>query len=256
MRKVLRFVGILLLLLLVAVGAFLAYVAVTGIPKYPPGRIERKVEITPEKVERGRKWASLTCISCHQNPTTGKPTGKELVDAPRQFGVIFSKNITKDPVHGIGSWTDGELIYFLRTGVHRTGQYVPPYMAKFPHLSDDDIESIVAFLRSDDPLMAPSAEDPPGQTHPSFLTKALSHVVFKPLPYPKERLVQPDPGDRVAYGRYLSSAIGCFACHSEDFKTMNELEPEKSKGFFGGGNAMLDQTGQTVMTANITFDEA
>jgi mono/diheme cytochrome c family protein len=240
----------------VAAGVFLAYIAVMGIPKYSPGRIERKVEITPEKVERGRKFANLTCISCHQNPTTGKPTGKQLVDAPRQFGIIFSQNITKDPVHGIGSWTDGELIYLLRTGIHRTGQYVPPYMPKFPHLSDDDLESIVAFLRSDDPLMAPSTEDPPGQTRPSFLTKALSYVVFKPLPYPKERLKEPDPGDRVAYGRYLSSAIGCFACHSADFKTINELEPEKSKGFFGGGNAMLDQTGQTVVTANITFDEA
>jgi cytochrome c2 len=256
MRKVLRFLGLLLLLVVVAAGAFAAYVAITGIPKYPPGRIERKVEITPEKVERGRKFANLTCISCHQDPTTGKLTGKQLVDAPRQFGVIFSKNITQDPVHGIGPWTDGELVYFLRTGIHRTGQYVPPYMPKFPLLSDDDLESVVAFLRSADPLMAPSTEDPPGQTRPSFLTKALSHAVFKPLPYPKDRIAMPSPSDRVAYGRYLSSSIGCFACHSADFKTMNDLEPEKSAGFFGGGNAMLDQTGETVVTPNITFDEA
>ena len=66
----------------------------------------------------------------------------------------------------------------------------------------------------------------------------------------------PSPSDRVAYGRYLSSSIGCFACHSADFKTMDELEPEKSKGYFGGGNAMLDQRGETVVTANLTFDEA
>jgi mono/diheme cytochrome c family protein len=256
MRKVLRFVGLLLLLLVVAAGAFLAYVAVTGIPKYPTVRIDRRVEITPEKVERGRKLASLTCISCHQDPTTGKLTGKLLVDAPKEFGPIYSKNITHDPAHGIGGWTDGELLYFLRTGVHRTGQYVPPYMPKLPLLSDDDLESIVAFVRSDDPLMAASTADPPGQTRPSFLTKVLSHTVFKPLPYPKERIQAPAAADRVAYGRYLSSAIGCFACHSADFKTMNELEPEKSAGYFGGGNAMLDQSGQTVVTANITFDEA
>src|SRR4030095_8423020 len=132
------------------------------------GAIDRRVEITPEKIERGRKLANLTCISCHQDPTTGKVTGKLLVDAPKEFRPIYSKNITHDPAHGIGSWTDGELIYFLRTGVHRTGQYVPPYMPKFPLLSDDDVESIVAFLRSDDPLMAASTADPPGQTRPSF----------------------------------------------------------------------------------------
>ncbi|MGH9364514.1 MAG: c-type cytochrome, partial [Thermoanaerobaculia bacterium] len=256
MRRFLRFVGLALLLLVVAAGVFAAYVAVSGIPKYPPGRIERRVEITPERVERGRKIAGLSCLSCHQNPTTGKLTGKQNMDVPKQFGIVFSKNITRDPVHGIGSWTDGELMYFLRTGVHRTGQYVPPYMPKFPLLSDDDLESIVAFLRSDDSLTAPSPEDPPGRSHPSFLTKFLAHTVFKPLPYPKERIPMPSPADRVAYGRYLSSSLGCFTCHSADFKTMNELEPEKSEGYFGGGNALLDQRGETVVTANITFDQA
>jgi cytochrome c2 len=256
MRKVLRIAGLLLLVLVVAVGAFAAYVALTGIPKYPPGRIDRRVEITPEKVERGRRIASLSCFNCHQDPTAKRLTGKQIIDAPRQFGPIFSKNITKDPTHGIGTWTDGELIYLLRTGVDRHGQYLPPYMPKLPLMSDDDLESVIAFLRSDDPLVAPAAIDPPGVTQPSFLTKALSHTVFKPLPYPKARIEMPSPSDRVAYGRYLSSSIGCYGCHSADFKTMDELEPEKTKGYFGGGNALLDQRGETVPTANLTFDEA
>src|SRR5262249_34839891 len=256
MRRVLRFAGLVVLVVVVAAGAFAAYIAVSGIPKYPTGGIERRVEITWERVERGRKYASLSCISCHQDPTTGKVTGKRLMDVPRQFGAAFSKNITKDPVHGIGAWTDGEILYFLRTGVNRTGQYVPPWMPKFPLLSDDDLESIVAFLRSDDPLMAASSADPPGRSRPSFLTKLLTHTVFKPLPYPKERIDPPPPSDRVAYGRYLSSSLGCFTCHSADFKTMNELEPEKSVGYLGGGNILLDQSGENVTTPNITFDEA
>jgi mono/diheme cytochrome c family protein len=256
MRKLLRIVGYILALIVVAVGAFLAYVAITGIPKYPPGKVERRVEVTPEKVARGRKIASLSCFNCHQNPTTGKLTGKQIADAPKQFGPIFSKNITKDPTHGIGTWTDGELIYLLRTGVDRHGQYLPPYMPKLPLMSDDDLESVVAFLRSDDPLVEPSTVDPPGVTQPSFLTKVLSHTVFKPLPYPRDRVGMPSPSDKVAYGRYLSSSIGCYGCHSADFKTMDELVPEKTKGFFGGGNPLLDQRGETVPTANLTFDEA
>jgi len=256
MRKALRILSLLLLGVIVAAGAFAAYVAATGIPKYPPGRIDRRVEITPEKVERGRKIASVSCFNCHQNPTTRQLTGKQLDDAPKQFGPIFSKNITKDPTHGIGTWTDGELIYLLRTGVDRHGQYLPPYMPKLPLMSDDDLESVIAFLRSDDPLVAPVAVDPPGVTRPSFLTKALSHTVFKPLPFPKERIGMPSPSDRVAYGRYLSSSIGCYGCHSADFKTMDELEPEKTKGYYGGGNALLDQRGEMVRTANLTFDDA
>jgi cytochrome c2 len=256
MRKLLRILGYALALIVVGIGAFLAWVAVTGIPKYAPGHIERRVEVTPERVARGRKIASLSCFNCHQNPTTGKLTGKQLEDAPKQFGTIFSKNITKDPKHGIGTWTDGELIYLLRTGIDRTGQYLPPYMPRVALMSDDDVESIVAFLRSDDPLVAPAAEDPPGRTRPSFLTKVLSHTVFKPLPYPKQRIGMPPAADRVAYGRYLSDSIGCFGCHSADFKTMNELEPEKTKGFYGGGNALLDQRGETIVTANLTPDDA
>jgi cytochrome c2 len=189
------------------------------------------------------------------DPTTRQLTGKRMVDLPSEFGVVYSKNITQHPVKGIGGWTDGEIIYLLRTGIDRSGQYIPPYMVKLPHLSDDDLESIVAFLRSDDPLVAPLAVDPPGRTRPSFLTKLLSHVAFVPLPLPRQRIMAPAVTDRVAYGRYLSSSLGCFSCHSADFKSMNELEPERSGGYMGGGNPLLDQNGDVVPSANVTFDE-
>lgn len=47
----------------------------------------------------------------------------------------------------------------------------------------------------------------------------------------------------------------CFGCHSADFAKVDELAPEKSAGYLGGGNAMPDLTGRTVMTSNITADE-
>ena len=256
MKRLLRFFGLALLALLGAAAVFAAYVAATGIPKYEPGRIRLDVAVTPERVARGRKYASMLCAGCHTDPVTGKLTGKELVDAPSEFGVIFSKNITRDPDKGIGRWTDGELAYLFRTGVDRTGQYLPPWMPKFPHLSEEDLESIIAFLKSDDPLVAPEPVDPPGRTRPSFLSKFLTHTVFKPLPYPLQRIEAPPAVDRVAYGRYLVFAVGCWSCHSADFKRMNDLEPEKSAGYLGGGNAMKDQSGRTVHTANLTADDA
>jgi hypothetical protein len=121
MRKLLRILGYAIALIVLAIGGFLAYVALTGIPKYPPGKIDRKVEVTPERVARGRKIASLSCFNCHANATTRRLTGKRLDDAPKEFGPIYSKNITKDPAHGIGTWTDGELIYLLRTGSRPKG---------------------------------------------------------------------------------------------------------------------------------------
>jgi len=255
MKKALKVLLFGVLGIILAVGAFLIYVAATGIPKYAPGKLQVKVEVTPEKVARGRKYAGLLCATCHMDPTTRRLTGKRMADAPPEFGLIFSKNITKDPTAGIGTWTDGEIVYLLRTGIDRQGQYIPPYMVKLPHLSDEDLESIVAFLRSDDPLVAPAPAHPPGRTQPTFLTKLLSHTVFRPLPLPKERITSPAPSDTVAYGRYLSDSLGCFSCHSADFKTMNEREPEKSAGYMGGGNPLRDQSGAIVRSANITSDD-
>ena len=67
------------------------------------------------------------------------------MDEIKQFGVIYSKNITKDPEHGIGKWTDGELLYLLRTGIKPDGRFLP-VMAKLQKMSDEDIQSIVAFF--------------------------------------------------------------------------------------------------------------
>src|SRR5215467_3226241 len=255
MKKALKGLGYFVLFVIALTGALAIYIAITGIPRYAPGNVNLKVETSEAKVERGRKFASMLCVGCHLDPSTGKLTGKRLADLPTVFGVAFSKNITRDPVYGIGSWSDGQLAYLLRTGITRTGRYAPPWMPKYPHMSDEDLESVIAFLRSEDPVTAPAAVNPPGISKPSFLTKLLTHVTFKPLPYPRGPIPTPSGSDQVAYGRYLSFNLGCFACHSANFRTNNELEPEKSSGYMGGGNPMQDQSGQAVVSANLTPDE-
>jgi mono/diheme cytochrome c family protein len=168
--------------------------------------------------------------------------------------VAYSANITKDSEDGIGSWTDGEIAYLLRTGVKRDGRYAPPWMVKLPHLSDEDLEDVIAFLRSDDPLVRPT-KGKARPSRPSFFAKFLARVAFKPLPYPTGPIVAPPREDAVAYGRYLVQGKGqCFGCHSADFSTVDDLEPEKSAGYLGGGNAMPDLVGRVVKTANITPD--
>ncbi|MGH9389053.1 MAG: hypothetical protein ACRD1Z_05505, partial [Vicinamibacteria bacterium] len=224
-------------------------------PTFDAPKIDLTVEVTPERVARGKVLATAICVGCHMDPVTRKLTGKHMADAPLEFGRIVSKNITRHPEKGISGWTDGELAYLLRTGVDRNGVYIPPYMSKLPHLSDEDLFSIIAFLRSDDPLVAPEAVDPPGVTEPSFLTKALTRFVFGPLPYPREPVPPPPPGDELALGRYLVVNLDCYPCHSEDFKTMNVAEPEKTPGYLGGGNPLLGLNGEALYSANLTPHE-
>ncbi|HXU70474.1 MAG TPA: c-type cytochrome [Polyangia bacterium] len=255
MRKVLKGLGYLLGSVVVLVGGFVAYCAIDGIPHFKPPVVDVHVDLTPERVARGKKLVSLLCAECHKNPTTGKLTGKRMEDAPREFGELHSRNITKSVAHGIGAWKDGEIVGLLRTGIARDGRYTPPWMAKLPHMSDEDVYSIIAFLRSDDPMVAAS-EEPSIACKTSLLSKVLAHTVFRPLPMPTTVQTAPAKTDKVAYGRYLvTHALECYSCHSADFKTMNVDEPEKSPGFLGGDNALVGLSQEKVYSANITFDE-
>src|SRR5262245_44267725 len=201
MKRLLRVIGVVLVAVVLSAGAAAAYIHLSGIPKYSTQRVDLKVDVTPERVERGRRTASMLCAGCHANPTTGVLTGKRMEDAPAEFGVIYSKNITRHPVKGIGDWTDGEIAFLLRTGIRRDGQYTPPWMAKLPHMSDEDLQDVIAFLRSDDPMVQ-AADVDDRESEPTFLTKLLCRVAFKPFAYPTAKIPAPDPKDKVAFGRY------------------------------------------------------
>lgn len=253
MKKIVKFFLLFLLAIVVLVALGAGYINFRGILTYDVKKIDYSVEVTPERVQRGKRWALMLCVFCHMG-SDGKLTGKKMMDIPLEFGEIYSQNITRDEEFGIGKWTDGEILYVLRTGILPDGRYIPPYMPKLAHMSDEDIASIIAFLKSDDPLVAPAAV-PDIPAKPSFLVKFLSYVAFKPLPFPEEPVPGSDTANVVEWGKYLAHNLDCYQCHSADFKTNNALEPEKSKGYFGGGNPVLDMEGKPVPSANLTPDK-
>ncbi|MES1176366.1 MAG: c-type cytochrome [Myxococcales bacterium] len=254
LKKLLKWLGSGVAALLVIVAGLLLYVQLDGLPHFQRVTPPRHVEVTAARVERGRKLASLLCVHCHLDASTGRLSGKVMADLPPEFGTVVSKNITQSRSKGIGGWSDGQLAYLLRTGIRPDGRYVPPYMIKLPHASDEDLDSIIAFLHSSDPMLAPAEVDPPGVTQPSLLVKALAHTVMGPLPFPARAISTPSRDDRVAYGRYLVYSLDCYSCHSADFKSVNIMSPPLSEGYLGGGNKLLDEQGHTVYSANLTPD--
>ncbi|MEP2024819.1 MAG: c-type cytochrome [Reichenbachiella sp.] len=251
MKKILKIVALAIFSIVII---FILKVAVLGIPSYDPPQLQFEVQLDSTKIERGKKLTLMLCANCHIDPKTEKLTGTLMLDAPPEFGKVYSQNITQDKQYGIGNWTDGELIYLLRTGIKKDGSYAPPYMAKLPKMADEDIESIVAYLRSDDQMIAADAT-PDHPVEPSFLTKLLCNIAWKPLPMPTQEIPLPDSSDQIAVGRYYAQNLDCFSCHSADFKTNNFLEPELSEGYFGGGNQPLNRKGQVILTANLTPHE-
>ena len=255
MKKVFKVLLIIIVVIVVGVGILASYIALRSIPKYDVEKINVTVESTPARVARGTKLASMLCRNCHYNEATQKFTGKELKEAP-QFGNIYSANITQDTMAGIGKWSDGDIIYLIRTGIRPDGQYIPPYMPKLIHISDEDLYSIVAFLRSSNNWVQPDNSRKP-ISKPSFLTKFLVTIgAAKPFDYPKEKIAGPDTTDMVKWGKYISCyQLECFSCHSKDFAKNDFYTPEKSVGYFGGGNEMFNQEGKKLVTLNITMDE-
>ncbi len=254
MKKILRVVAFAAGLLVAAAVVFAAFIHFRGIPRYEADKKDLTVKSDSAMVAHGAKLASVQCIACHRG-SDGKVSGRPLNELPPDFGKIYSANITQSKTNGIGQWSDGDIYVLLRTGVKPDGQFLPNYMPKFPHMSEYDMQSIIAWLRSDRPEVQASevAKIP---SEPSFLTKFLCLVAFKKIPLNAQPISEPDTTDLVAYGRYL--AVGrydCYPCHSADFKTLNQEFPEKTGGYMGGGNLMVALDGSQRITANLTPDE-
>lgn len=91
------------------------------------------------------------CVACHTEPQTLKDKwpilgGGRALQTP--FGTFHSPNITKDPVHGVGTWSDAEFVRAFRAGRAPSGHnYYPafPY-ASFAGVADRDLLDIKAYI--------------------------------------------------------------------------------------------------------------
>ena len=144
MKKVLKYLGYLLLFLVVAIAGLLTYVKL-ALPNVGEAE-DLKIEYTPERIERGRYLAtSVTiCMDCHSKRDYSKFSGPltegtlgmggdrfdQTVGLP---GVFFARNITSE---GISRYTDGELYRVITTGVTMEGRSMFPLM---PYSKPDEL---------------------------------------------------------------------------------------------------------------------
>ncbi|WP_158010101.1 c-type cytochrome [Hymenobacter glacialis] len=249
----LRVLSMVMGLLLLAVAGFAEFAAKPNVPpqQAPGGAAVRPS--TPKRVLQGEKIVALMCVHCHRDPSIKTLAGRPMPDLGTDLGNLYSANITRDPVYGIGKWTDQQVVTLMRTGTGRDGR-LHLGMPRFAYLSDEDAASLVAFLRSDNPLTRATAlPTPPQELSP--LAKSLMGTALQPTPLVKHLAEAPPASQPVALGRYL--AIGryqCYFCHSQSIGTNNEAQPELSKGFMGGGEKMLDDDLKVRVSRNLTMD--
>jgi mono/diheme cytochrome c family protein len=110
----------------------------------------------------------------------------------------------------------------------------------YNRMADADVEAIIAFLRSLEPVDHETGEnDPTGLELPA-------------PPGPRAGVTAPDQTDRVAYGEYLTTAVlACGACHTPQ---PNGSEPEPEVYLYMAGGQPFEGEWGVVYAGNLTPD--
>jgi mono/diheme cytochrome c family protein len=167
------------------------------------------------------------CLGCH---TDVKNNGAALAGGRAlrtPFGTFYGPNITPDPQHGIGSWTEADFIRAMRHGERRDGANLYPVFpyTSFTKISDADLKDMWAFLRTVTPIAQPNR--PHEVSFPFSVRSALTvwkWVNFNPGPF------RPDPAKpaEVNRGAYIAEALAhCGECHTPR-NMMGGLDSERA----------------------------
>jgi mono/diheme cytochrome c family protein len=212
-----------------------------------------KIEITPERLQRGKYLAEnvAACMHCHSKTDEtklAKPiisgsegSGGELFGHKIGFpGELYSKNITP---YALKDWTDGEIVRAITEGVSKNGKALFPLMPypAYAKMDKEDIYSIVAYIRNLKPVK--------NETPEIQLDFPLNILVnFMPVKSDFKKI--PDKKDTINYGKYLVNMGACIECHSQKEKG----QPIKGKEFGGGEKFFIEGSDYTVISSNITPD--
>lgn len=251
MKKAFRILAYVLSGIVVFILIIVAYISF-ALPRVDPAP-DLKVEMTDEQIARGKYLAYhvMQCVDCHSvrdfGLFSGPPVpgtelaGGERFDHSMGFpGVYISPNITPA---GIGDWTDGELFRLITTGVKRDGEPIFPVMPyhNFGQIDEEDIKAVIAYIRTVEPVVT---------DHPKSKSDFPMNLILRTMPKNAVLAKKPDPGDQVAYGKYLTTAASCGECHTK-------FEAGSFTGaYLAGGREFVFPNGSILRSPNLTPAES
>jgi mono/diheme cytochrome c family protein len=214
----------------------------------------RTFQSTPERLVRGKylvehEAACVDCHSPHDWTQHNSPIPPGMEGAGQDFrllkglpGDVYAPNITPDPETGAGNWSDDALARAIREGIGHDGRALFPMMPyeAYRHLPDEDLASIIVFLRS-----LPPVRNPLPTTKIIFPVKYLIRSVPEPITEP---ISMPDISDQVKRGAFLVMIAGCKDCHTP----MDHGAPLPNMEMSGG--QIFEGPWGRVATANLTPD--
>ena len=213
----------------------------------------RTFERTPQRLERGRYLATglLGCIDCHSVRdwaqhdapiVNGMMGAGDIVPEKGLPGRVVAANLTPDPKTGAGTWTDDQLARAIREGIGHDGRALFPMMpfTNFRHLPDEDLASVIVYLRSLPPVYHPLPK-----TEIVFPVKILIRGVPEPITAP---VPAPDLSTPEKRGDFLVTVSGCGDCHTP------ERNGDPVPGLKLAGGEIFEGPWGRVASTNLTPD--
>ncbi|HEV2459671.1 MAG TPA: c-type cytochrome [Ktedonobacterales bacterium] len=161
------------------------------------------------------------CTRCHGTDLSGGRAfsgtflALDIHNAPVGVtGTLYAPNLTPDVTTGLGSWTADQLVAVFRQGVDRNGRPLrgPMPLSLYSGMSDDDIQAIVAYLRSIPAVynLVPKSDIVSTQGDIQAAQCIHCHQATSPLD------TQPATPDSLAQqGAYLGTFVAaCVDCHT------------------------------------------
>src|SRR5882672_4959417 len=200
-----------------------------------------KFEPIKGRVEHGKYLAEgvLHCFVCHSERDWSKP-GAPPIPEKKGAGHVWegkpwlvAPNITPDKETGAGNWTDDMLARSIREGISHDGHVLDSqmYYASYRHLSDEDLASVIVYLRSLKPI------------YNALPRTKLQEAIQPPTPL-TAGVPEPDLSTPASRGRYLTKIGTCMGCHTAFFSPL-------SPGYFGGGDR-IERGHELAFSANLT----
>lgn len=215
MRKLLKYVGIL-----AGAIALLTVVGVAGLYAWSSSELGAKAPLPGHPFTAPSDSASVArgehvvraigkCGDCHGQDFGGDT----LLDDPA-MGLIYSPNLTRGAGGIGGSYTDAQWEVAIRHGLAGDGRRLVVMPSnEYQFLSDEDLGTIVAFLRT-----VPAVD----RTNPAQRIGPLARALYaggifpmfpaKSVTHANEVVPSIAIDSTVEYGKYLGD-VGCSGCH-------------------------------------------
>ncbi len=172
-------------------------------------------------IARGNHLTTIYgCRNCH----SGNLGGRVFIDAP-PFRMVAS-NLTAGK-GGVGSkYTNDDYVRCIRFGIRPNGHslMMMPNVS-FYHLSDGDLSSIIAYIRSVPPVdndLPKSELRPLGRVITTVAGMGLAAEAV--ADHSVERVANPGPAATAEFGRYMFTTA-CMECHGDHAQGGDNPDP-------------------------------